>query len=545
MSVTGRVPSRGVISSTAAVTPKVDPPWGPPELADPLEAPGGVGTCGSWSGMGRRGADGPRAPAGRRFCAPFVLTAMRPAGVAPGLVEHEARARGPGVGSQTIVTPQSAPQRVTMTEKMSVMASPEWTAVANGWTRSPGRGPASASSSFDVASDRESLVVASVGACKVEPGGEAGGSAAPEEPELESECVSVAGADPVDVPIGSFVVVKESTAASLDSAPEASAELAEGSVAERPSVVSVGTGAGPHVPVVSAAAAEVSVGVAEVAVASGTEAHLLVLSGAAAELSVVVAGVAIVSGVVAAEVSIGFGVVVAEGSIASGAGVPPPAVLAAAADPSAVAAEVSVASGAGALVSVGSAVPELSVVAADVSEVSVGAMPSDDAVAAASLGVESVVIAETSETGGGGSSPRAGAVNRDAQSTAANTATVQPTNPRPRLRPKRGGRIPETAAELSSISASSPWLRPFVRTPSIALDRANRRSLVHFVLAALARACGLGVVLRAEVSRKAAPLNGRVLPGGLHLWTPSKFRRGCRRSPSDGLQGAVQSEFGA
>jgi hypothetical protein len=166
-----------------------------------------------------------------------------------------------------------------------------------------------------------------------------------------------------------------------------------------------------------------------------------------------VAGVvAIVSGVVAAEVSIGFGVVVAEGSIASGAGVPPPAVLAAAADPSAVAAEVSVASGAGALVSVVSAVPELSVVAADVSEVSVGAMPSDDAVAAASLGVESVVIAETSETGGGGPSPRAGAVNRDAQSTAANTATVQPTNPRPRLRPKGGGRIPETAAELSSIS---------------------------------------------------------------------------------------------
>ena len=32
--------------------------------------------------------------------------------------------------------------------------------------------------------------------------------------------------------------------------------------------------------------------------------------------------------------------------------------------------------------------------------------------------------------------------------------------PRPRLRLKRGGRIPETAAELPSISASSPWLRP-------------------------------------------------------------------------------------
>ncbi len=412
--------------------------------------------------MGRRGADGPRAPAGRRFCAPFVLAAMRPARVAPGLVEHEARGREPGVGSQTMVMRQSAPQRITMTEKMSVMASPGWTAVANGWTGSPGSGSASASSSFDVASDRESLVDASLGACKFEPGGEAGGSAAPEEPEpeLEGDRVSVAGAVPVEVPIGSFGVVKESAAASVGSAPEASVELAEGSVAVRPSVVSVGTGAGAHVPVVSAAAAEVSVVVAEVSAASGTEAHVLVVSGAAPELSVVVAGVAIVSCVVAAEVSIGFGVVVAEVSIASGAGVPAPAVFAAAADPSAVAADVSVASGAGARVSVVSAVPELSVVAADVSEVSVGAMPSDDAVAAGSLGVESVVIAEPSGTGGGGSSPRAGAVNRDAQSTAANTATVQPTNPRPRLRSKRGGRIPETAAELPSISASFPWLRP-------------------------------------------------------------------------------------
>jgi hypothetical protein len=52
-----------------------------------------------------------------------------------------------------MVMRQSAPQRIKMTEKMSVMASPEWTAVANGWTRSPGRGPASASSSFDVAAD--------------------------------------------------------------------------------------------------------------------------------------------------------------------------------------------------------------------------------------------------------------------------------------------------------------------------------------------------------------------------------------------------------
>ena len=263
-----------------------------------------------------------------------------------------------GSARKTMVMRRSAPPRIRMREKMSVMASPDWTAVANGWTRSPGR--ASASSSFDVASDRTSLVVASPGACKFEPGGEAGGSAAPEEPELERDRVSVAGAVPVDVPIGSFVVVKESAAASVGSTAEASVELAEGSVAVRPSVVSGGTGAGAHVPVVSAAAAEVSVVVAEVAVASGTEAHVLVVSGAAAELSVVVAGVAIVSGVVAAEVSIGFGVVVAEVSIASDAGVPAPAVFAAAADPSAVVAEVSVASGAGARVSVVSAVLELS-----------------------------------------------------------------------------------------------------------------------------------------------------------------------------------------
>jgi hypothetical protein len=306
-----------------------------------------------------------------------------------------------------------------------------------------------------VASDRTSLVVASPGACTFEPDGEAGGSAAPEDPELESDRVSVVGAVPVEVPIGSFVVVKESAAESVGSTAEASVELAEGSAAVRPSVVSGGTSASAHVPVVSAAA-EVSVVVAEAAVASGTEAHVLVVSGAAAELSVVVAGVAIVSGVVAAGVSLWFGVVAAEVSIASDAGVPAPAVFVAAADPSAVAAEVSVASGAGASVSVVSAAPELSVVAADVSEVSVGAMLSDDAVAAASLGVESVVIAETSETGGGGSSPRAGAANRDAQSTAANTATVQATNPRCRLPSKRGGRIPETAAELPSISASSP-----------------------------------------------------------------------------------------
>ena len=237
----------------------------------------------------------------------------------------------------------------------------------------------------------------------------------------------------------------------------------------RPSVVSVGTGAGAHEPVVSAAAAEVSVVVAEVAVASGTKAHVLVVSGAAAKLSDVVAGVAVVSGVVAAEVSIGFGAIVAEVSIASGAGVPAPAVSTAVADPSAIVAEVSVASGVGARVSVASAVPELSVVGADVSEVAVGAMPSDGAAAAASLAVESVVIAEPSGIGEGGASPRAGAVNSDAQSTTANTATPQPRNPRTRFRSKRGGGIPETPAELPSISASSPSLAPLDRASSIAL----------------------------------------------------------------------------
>jgi hypothetical protein len=381
-----------------------------------------------------------------------------------------------------MVMRQSAPQGITMTEKMSVMASPERTAVANGWTTSPGRGSESASSSFDLASGRESLVVTSLGACKFEPGGEAGGSPAPEEPELESDRVSVAGAVPVDVPIGSVVVVIEAAAAaaSVGSTPEASGALAEGSIAVRPSVVSVGTGAGAHEPVVSAAAAEVSVVVAEVAVASGTKAHVLVVSGAAAELSVVVAGMAIVSGVVAAVVSIGFGAVVADVSIASGAGVPAPAVFAAATDPSAIVAEMSIASGAGARVSVVSAVPELSVVGADVSAVSVGAVTSDGAAAAASLGVESVVTAEPPGIGEGGSSPRAGAVNSDAQSTAANTATPQPRTPRIRFPSKRGGRIPETAAELASISASSPWLAPLVRAPSIALDfrcaRLRRRS---------------------------------------------------------------------
>src|SRR6476646_611440 len=108
----------------------------------------------------------------------------------------------------------------------------------------------SASSSFDVASDRTSLVVASPGACKFEPGCEAGGSAAPEEPELECDRVSVAGAVPVAVPGGAFAVLKEAAAVSVGSTAGASAELAEWSVAVRPSVVSGGTGASAYLPVV-------------------------------------------------------------------------------------------------------------------------------------------------------------------------------------------------------------------------------------------------------------------------------------------------------
>jgi hypothetical protein len=85
-----------------------------------------------------------------------------------------------------------------------------------------------------------------------------------------------------------------------------------------------------------------------------------------------------------------------------------------------------------------SAVPEPSVVVAEVSEVTLGAVPFDDAVDAASLGIESDV-AEASGTDGGASSARAVAANRDAQRRAASTASVQPTNPRLRRRSKRGG----------------------------------------------------------------------------------------------------------
>jgi hypothetical protein len=388
-----------------------------------------------------------------------------------------------------MVTRQSTPQRITTTAKISVRALPSRTAVAIGWTRSPRRGSASASSSFDVESDREFPVVASLGACRFEPGGEAGGSAAPEEldPELESD-----RAGPVEVPVGSFVLleasVSESAAASEGTAPKASVGVAEGSVALAPSVVSVAPVAGAHVFVVSAAAAKVSVVVAEVSVASGTEAHVLVVSAAAVESPVVVAELSVASGavthvsvvsaaaaevsVVVAEVSVASGavahvlvvsaaaaessVVVAEVSVASGAVTHVSVVSAAAAESSVVVAEVSVASGAVTHVSVASAVPELSVFVAEVSEV-----PSDDAVEVASLGIESDDVAEASETDGGGSSARAVAANRDAQRRAASTATVQPTNPRLRRRSKQDDCMPGTATELPSISAASRSLRSF------------------------------------------------------------------------------------
>jgi len=225
-----------------------------------------------------------------------------------------------------------------------------------------------------------------------------------------------AAAAPVEVPVGSFVLLEvpvfESAAASEGAAPE----VAEWSVAAAPAVVSVAPPTGAHVSVVSAAAAEVSVVVAAVSVGFGTEAHVLVVSAAAPESDVVVAEVSIVSGAVA------------HVSVMSAAG----------ADVSVVLAEVSVMSVAMAHVSIVSAAPEPAVVVAEVSDVTVGAVPSDDAVEAAPLGIESDV-AEASETDGGESSARAVPANRDAQRRAASTASVQPTNPRPRRRSKRGG----------------------------------------------------------------------------------------------------------
>jgi hypothetical protein len=85
------------------------------------------------------------------------------------------------------------------------------------------------------------------------------------------------------------------------------------------------------------------------------------------------------------------------------------------------------------------AVPEPSVVVAEVSDVAVEAVPSDDAVEAASLGIESDDVGEASETDAGGSSARAVPANRDAPSSAASTARVKATDTRRRLRRSRGG----------------------------------------------------------------------------------------------------------
>jgi hypothetical protein len=298
--------------------------------------------------------------------------------------------------------------------------------VANGEIGRPRKVSASASPSLEVESNEESLVAASLGACRFESGGEAGGSAAPDGlgPELESDGVFRAGAGAVVGPVGSFVPVEmsvsELAAASEGSAPDASVGVAEGSVAVAPSDVSVPPGVGAHVSVVSAAAIEVSVVPAEasvvsaavvhaslahasvasavatemsfapaevsvafvVSVAPAAVVHASVVSVAASESSVVIAGVSVASGAVA-HVSVVFdeapesSVVIAEVSVASGAEV------------SVAGAEVSVASGAVVHAPVVSAVPGVSVV------------ESDDGARAA-------------ETGGEGFSARAVAANRDA-----------------------------------------------------------------------------------------------------------------------------------
>jgi hypothetical protein len=327
--------------------------------------------------------------------------------------------------------------------------------VANGEIGSPRKVSASASPSL-VESNEASLVAASLGACRFESGGEAGGSAALDgvDSELESDRGFRAGAGVLVVPAGSFVLlemsVSELATASEGSAPEASVGVAEGSVAVTPSDVSV-PAAGAHVSVVSAAAVEVSVVPAEVsdvsvalaAVVHTSVAHASVVSAAATEVSVVpaevsvacVASVAPAVVVHASVVSVAAAespVVVDEVSVASGAVVHASVVRAAAPGSSVVVAEVSVASGAVVHAPVVSAVLEVSVV------------ESDD-------------VAGASETDGEGFSARAVAANRDAPRRAASTATVQPTNPRTRRRSKRGDRMLGTATELPFISASSPW----------------------------------------------------------------------------------------
>jgi hypothetical protein len=331
--------------------------------------------------------------------------------------------------------------------------------VTIGETASPRKESASASPSLEVESNEDSLVVASLGACRFEPVGEAGGSAVPEGlgSELESDREFRAGAGPVVVLVGSFVLVEtpasESAAASEGSAPEASVGVAERSVALTPSDVSVPPGVGAHVSVVPAAATEASVvpaAVSVVSVASGAVVHASAVHASAVHASVVSAAVTDVS-FLPAEVC-----VASVASVASGAAVHASVVSAASTESSVVVTEVSV-SGAVAQVSVMSdKAPESSVVVAEVSVVS-GAVvhaPVVSAVPEVSV-VESDDVAGASETDGEGLSARAVAANRDAQRRAASTATVQRTNPRPRRRSKRGDRMLGTAAELPSISASS------------------------------------------------------------------------------------------
>jgi hypothetical protein len=404
--------------------------------------------------MGKRGDFGPCVPSDR-LCAPFVLAAGGPARSASAWAGHEARTRGPGVSAQTVLTRQSTPQRAMTTAKISFRASSWGTAAAIDQVGSPMRDSTSASPSLEGESDEDSLVVASLGACRFEPGGEGGGTAASEglDPEPESDRTLKAGAGPVVVPVGSFVLVEmsafESAAASEGSAPEASVGVAERSVVVTPSDVSVAGGVGAHVPVVSAAASEVSVVAAETSVVSVAAAavvhtslaHASVVSAAATEASVVPAAVsvacvvsvapaAVVHASVVSVAASDWSVVVAEVSVASGAVGHSSVVPTAAPESSVVVAEVSVASGAVVHAPVVFVVPEVSVVESD--------------------------VAGASETDGEGFSARAVAANRDAQRTAASTATVQPANPRARRHSKRGDRVLGTATELPSISASSP-----------------------------------------------------------------------------------------
>jgi hypothetical protein len=354
--------------------------------------------------------------------------------------------------------------------------------VTIGETASPRNESACASPSLEVASNEESLVVASLGACRFELGGEAGGSVVPEEldSKLESDREFRAGAGPVVVPVGSFVLVEmpasESAAASEGSAPEASVGVAERSVALTPSDVSVPPGVGAHVSVVPAPATEASVvppagsvvSVASGAVVHASAVHASVVSAAVTDVSFVpgevcvasvacvacVASGAVVHASVVSAASTESSVVVAEVSV-SGAVAQVSVMSDKAPESSVVVAEVSV-SGAVAQVSVISdKAPESSVVVAEVSVLS-GAVvhaPVVSAVPEVSV-VESDEVAGASETDGEGLSARAVAANRAAQRRAASTATVQPTNPRPRRRSKRGDRMLGTATELPSISAS-------------------------------------------------------------------------------------------